>query len=236
MHALVLLAFLLLPLLAWAGSDGDTLVCDTRAGAVAAVQAAWVLDAGSRFIQDPAPDAALLDTETALVQAAAGPVRPDARTYFYTTPAFLTPVLVTYTLGAGATSGQVAADPCTALAAAIDAGPLPWALVMLLKTLDAYTTLVSQKRRCDEDANMVPLVDAATGEFACGCVPGTICTPAADPDRVLVWFIGILLAVMAGGYVLYSVVTGAAILRAAKRLRKVLKPDKQQQLQTLVAQ
>lgn len=223
------LIVLLLLLLMAAGSarGAASIVCESRAAAVALVTDACALDAACRFTVDVPPpggaagwDALLVD-QAFLVAADDAPLPPaaqDPRVLLWPdAPAWR----ADWPLLAYASAGPANTN-CGALGAALASAPLPYALLEALHVLQVQQSMLARERLC-RDTDEVPLHDPATGNMTCVCAPDKDCRPPGfDVDAGLLWALGIAGAVLEALAFLYVVVTAALLLR---RLHRLLKHD-----------
>ena len=188
---------LVLVLLVCAGARA-TLVCSTRADALALAAAAIGQASDARFflgrisphaLTNPAELDALLTNElhvlvasnaTGLIAASDDDVRqlysPDA--------------WVAYAPMAVAASG----GNCSLLIASLATGPPPAEVRDMLSAIVSYGALLATDRTCD-GANEVPVRSNSTGVYACACADGRVCAASLSVTTMLETTVAIMLLV-----------------------------------------
>ena len=234
--AVVLFPLLLLLLFLWgAATASPGLVCESRAAAVALVQAAAAHDARLRFVVDLPPPGGSAGWDVLLVDHAQLVAADDATTLpatgqdvyalqWATAPAWRPAwPLVAWAVTLPPTLA------CAALAAdtpALVGAPLPLPLERALDALYTYETMLSRARLCP-DTTQFPQYDAATDTITCDCLPDMDCvllqSGSPEPfavDTGLLWALGILALILTLAAVVYSMVAGACTYRHARTLAK----------------
>jgi hypothetical protein len=201
------------------------LICTTRADAVALIAGACELKLDCRYELGSAKAGnglsldewdVLLTDQAHLLSASYTDVDPEDARYRWDYPAYITDPLVSY--DPANLSGS--AVDCAALLQASqvdpDAALVPDAVFEVLAVVSKFQRDASESAQCS-DVNEVWVWTNATGtpKYSCQCAQGKVCEANSATVSSVVGAVGIFVAVLALGLVVFEIVVGSLALRQA---------------------
>jgi hypothetical protein len=216
---------LLLLLGAAVAAPSPALVCSARADAVALVAGACALQLDCRYELGADANAVLslaewdtlLTMQTHLLASDYATVDPSDARFMFTAAPYVTLPLLAY--DPGNTSG-VSVD-CAALLQASELDPeaalVPDQVFDVLDTLSKYQHYVSPQAQCPDDNEVWTWSNTTTlgPRLVCQCAPGKVCTSGNATVSSILAVIGIFVAVLIFGLLVFTVVTVPMLLRKA---------------------
>jgi hypothetical protein len=208
------------------------LICSSRTDAVALVAGACALQLDCRYELGTAATTilslsewdTLLTTQTHLLASDYSAADPDDARLMFTAPAYVTLPLLAYDPG----NVSSEAVDCAALLQASEADPdaalVPDPVFDVLDTLSKYQHYVSAQSQCPDDNEVWTWANTTTlgPRLVCQCAPGKVCTSGNATVSSILAVIGIFVAVLILGLLLFAVVTVPMLLRKATLLEQRL--------------